>query len=95
MKFTSKKDKANFQTEIDRALAELSKLPIESEEYAKAIKNIEVLSTARAHKANDSISTDTLLIVGANILGILMVLNYEQAHIVTSKAVSFIIKGRS
>lgn len=95
MKTPPKENKVNFQTEIDRALASLHELPIESEEYAKAIKNIEVLCAARAQKANDAPSMDTLLTIGANILGILVILNYEQAHILTSKAVSFIIKGRS
>ena len=40
------------------------------------------------------ISPDTLLIVGANLLGILLILNYEKLDIVSSKAVSFILKAR-
>jgi len=39
-------------------------------------------------------SPDTLLIVGANLLGILLILNYEKLDIVSSKAVSFILKAR-
>ena len=37
-------------------------------------------------------SPDTLLIVGANLLGILLILNYEKLDIVSSKALSFILK---
>ena len=95
MKKSPKENKVTFQKELDRALLELSKIPIESEEYTKAIKNIDALCTARAQKAHDVPSVDTLIMVGANILGILVVLHYEQAHIVTSKAMSFILKGRS
>ena len=40
------------------------------------------------------ISPDTLLIVGANLLGILLILNYEKLDIMSSKAVSFILKAR-
>ena len=40
------------------------------------------------------ISPDTLLIVGANLLGILLILNYEKLDIVSSKAVGFILKAR-
>ena len=40
------------------------------------------------------ISPDTLLIVGANLVGILLILNYEKLDIVSSKAVSFILKAR-
>lgn len=40
------------------------------------------------------ISPDTLLIVGANLLGILLILNYERLDIVSSRALSFVMKGR-
>ena len=40
------------------------------------------------------ISPDTLLIVGGNLLGILLILNYEKLDIVSSKAVGFILKAR-
>lgn len=40
------------------------------------------------------ITPDTLLIVGANLIGILLILNYEKLDIVSSKAVSFILKAR-
>jgi len=40
------------------------------------------------------ITPDTLLIVTANIVGILLVLNYEKLDIVSSKALSFILKAR-
>lgn len=95
MKTPQKESKPNFQTELDRALADLSKLPIESQQYETAVKNIQILCTARAQKANDVPSMDAILTVGANILGILMVLNYEKANIVTTKAIGFIMKGRS
>lgn len=35
-------------------------------------------------------STDTMLIVGANILGILIIVGYERANVVTSKALGFL-----
>ena len=88
-------NKVTFQKELDRALTELSKFDVGSEEYAKAIKNIDMLCAARAQKATDAPSIDTILMVAANLLGIIVVLNYEQTHILTSKAMNFILKGRS
>lgn len=35
-------------------------------------------------------STDTMLIVGANLLGILIIVGYERANVVTSKALGFL-----
>lgn len=40
------------------------------------------------------VSPDTLATIGANILGILIVLNFEKIDIVRSKAFSMILKGR-
>ncbi len=95
MKPNPKESKVTFQTEVDRLLVKLNELTPDSEEYVKIVKSLDVLCTARAQKANDAPSIDTLLMVGANIVGLLLVLNYEQAHILTGKAMSFILKGRS
>lgn len=40
------------------------------------------------------ISPDTMLIVGGNLVGIIMVLGYEKANVLTSKALGMILRGR-
>lgn len=37
---------------------------------------------------------DTLLVVGGNLIGILLILNFERLDIVRSKALGFVLKGR-
>jgi len=37
---------------------------------------------------------DTILVVGGNLLGILLILNFEKLDIVRSKAISFVLKGK-
>ena len=37
---------------------------------------------------------DTLLVVGGNLMGILLILNFERLDIVRSKALGFVLKGR-
>ncbi len=37
---------------------------------------------------------DTVLVVGGNLLGILLILNFEKLDIVRSKAISFVLKGK-
>lgn len=39
-------------------------------------------------------SPDTLLVVGANLLGIVLILKHEKIDIISSKALSFVLKGR-
>lgn len=45
-------------------------------------------------KSNWKVSPDTLLVVGGNLMGILLILNFEKLDIVRSKAMSFVLKGR-
>jgi hypothetical protein len=61
-----------------------------SDEYKAVLNAIDILA-----KSNDKkkISPDTLVMGAIQILGILLVLNYEQAHVVTSKAFGM-IRGR-
>lgn len=47
-----------------------------------------------ARKNKDKISKDTLLIAGANLAGILTIVNYERLNVVTSKAFQLLLKIR-
>lgn len=47
-----------------------------------------------ARKTKDKISKDTLLIAGANLAGILTIVNYERLNVVTSKAFQLLLKIR-
>lgn len=40
------------------------------------------------------ITPDTLLVVTGNLMGILLILNFERLDIIRSKAMSFVLKGR-
>lgn len=41
-----------------------------------------------------TVTPDTLLVVGGNLAGILLILNFEKFDLVRSKALSFVLKGR-
>lgn len=45
-------------------------------------------------KAKDGFSMDTLLTVGGNLAGILVIVNYERLNVVTSKALQLLLKIR-
>jgi hypothetical protein len=83
---------------IERALVDMEDIPVESEEYLAAAKAVEVLCQARSHKKETSIKgipIEAVVAAGANILGILLVLNYERANVITTKAFGMIFKGRN
>jgi hypothetical protein len=91
-----KKDKrTNLDMAIDKLVLELEVTNASSPEYEKMVKNLEVLKKANSYESGrKKISPDTILIVAANLVGIVLILGYEQASVVTSKALGFVVKGR-
>lgn len=87
-------NKKTFDNEVTRVLSEMSLMEVHSEEYTKAVANLDVLCQARSQKTNSWLSADLVVPAVVNILGIVLVLNYEQMHVVTSKAIGFIARGK-
>jgi len=65
-----------------------------NEDYVKISDNLKVLCEARSKYDRASISPEVLLGVATNILGLLIVLNFEKANVITSKAISFLWKAK-
>lgn len=91
-----------LEIELMRALQELSKHPVDSEEYAKILRTVSELEKIKQFEADlkekpekpDRISKDTMLVVGANLLGILMVISYERTHVLNSRAMQMLTRPR-
>lgn len=75
-----------IDSEIERLVGQLSCMSPEDDMYAKTVDNVRILTEAREKKNSADISNETLLMVGANLLGILIVLNFERTGVITSKA---------
>lgn len=94
----TKKDKrSDLRKEYDAAVLCLRTInPIHEKEYAEQLKNVE-----RLHKllmdeesVRVRVSPDGLLACATNLLGIGIIVSYEQLHHIGSKAINFIMKGR-
>jgi hypothetical protein len=81
--------------EIVRLTNQLACTPAVSEDYMKMSDNLKVVCEARSKLDRLSISTDMLLGIGANLLGLLLILNFERTGTITSKAISFLWKGKT
>lgn len=81
---------------IDSLLREMSDLNGDDPEYAKMADQLTKLYALKEidHKVESGkrISLDTLAVVGANIAGILMIVGYERENVLTSKALSLLMK---
>lgn len=92
--FTRDQPKSKLEEEIDSALNVLSAHTKHSEEYAKIVDQVVKLHKMKEEEKPSTVSPDTLLMVAANLIGILMITKHERADIITSKALSFVMKPR-
>lgn len=66
-----------------------------SEEYSTLIRHLERFHDIKEKEQPDPVSRDTIALVAGNLLGILLIVAYEQKHVMTSKGFSQIIRPRS
>lgn len=86
--------RSNLEKEIDNVLKRMSELDPDSKEYSAMASNLELLFSAKSKEKDRKISPDTLAVIAGNLLGIGLILTYEKANVITSKALGFVIKGR-
>jgi hypothetical protein len=84
-----------LESELERAITRLKSKLDDPEEYAKWLANVERLYRLLDKKEQSrSVSKDTLATVGANLLGIFMILKHERVNVITSKALNFVIRPK-
>lgn len=87
--------KSKVDDAIDQVLSEMAGYDADTEPYARLVDQLDKLYKIKSsEKDQDRVSKDTLVAVGANLLGIALILGYERAHVVASKALSFVLKTR-
>jgi hypothetical protein len=88
------KQKSNLDVEIDHVIDALNHLSPDADAYGDAVKNLEVLMKVRDCRNTPKISYDTIIIAATNILGIVLIMSFEQIHVIGTKAIGFVLKGR-
>lgn len=92
--FTKKRKRPNIKREIESILDEMSYLSKDSAEYAQMASQLKLLYDLDDKKKDRGVKWDTIAVVAGNLLGIIIIVGYERASVLTSKALAFIIKGR-
>ncbi len=94
MKLFKRRDRRTpLEKEIDALVKDLGNTAFEDKEYATKVEQLGKLMDIQKKK-KVRISPDTVAIIIANLAGIVLILGYERAHVITTKALGFIIKGR-
>lgn len=94
--FTTKTspEKTGLEKAIDRLHDDMQTVDPDSDQYAKMADNLTKLYKLRECDKPErrGPSPDTLALITANLIGIGIIVGYEQKHVVTSKALGFLKK---
>ena len=77
---------------LERVMQDMKGEDPNTEKYAQMREQLTELYKIRNENRSRRVSPDTLATIGANLLGIGIIVGHERTHIVTSKALSFIRK---
>ena len=77
---------------IDRVLSEMVTYGPDSEDYATNLSYLERLNEMKPKPLPTRVSPDQMALVAGNLLCVLIIVAYEQKHVMVSKARDFIIK---
>lgn len=89
-----KKAEPALDKAIDKVLDEMKTFGPDCDEYTIMLGHLEKLYRIKAEQAKPRINSDTWAIVAGNLLGILIIVSYEHAHVVVSKGLGFVTKAR-
>jgi hypothetical protein len=79
---------------IAEILTRMNENDPDSEEYQQWLTHLERLYRLKAETRRARINPDTWAIVAGNLLGILIIVAYEQKHVMVSKGLGFVIRAR-
>lgn len=92
--FIKTQTETKLDAEINSLLDKLSETQ-DSQEYTTTLERISKLHKLKTEEKSKPISPDTVLVVAANIFGILWLARYERENVVRSQsALKFVMKPR-
>jgi len=88
-------ENTQLDVQIDAVLDEMQRKGVLHEDYPKLMSYLERLHEVKTQQRRDPVSRDTLALIGGNLLGILLIVAYEQKHVMTSKGFTQIIRPKT
>ena len=93
--FAKKDKRTEIDKEVERVVTAMSLLTSDSDDYKNHAVNLELLMKARScNKDQSKISKDVLVTCIFGLVQVLVIVGYEHGHVLVSKAMGSIVKGR-
>lgn len=80
---------------IDSVMNDMASYGPDSPEYPALVEHLQRLNELKTKDRPKRISPDTMALVAGNLIGILIIVAYEQKHVMTSKSLNFIMKPKT
>jgi hypothetical protein len=87
------KPPTDLELALKRALTQLDGQEVGSKEYGEILDRVVKLHKMKEEEKSSSVSMDTKVRVGANLLGILLIISHERVHLINTQAMKLV--GRS
>ena len=84
----------NLKKETNTVLEHLKTLSPSSKEYTTTAENLKILLDAQKKDEKKKFNLDTVLTGVFSLVGIVIIVWSEETRVITSKALSFVVKGR-
>lgn len=88
------KEKTMLEEQIDDLHGKLSKEEVDSEEYRALMSTLERCYKIKSEQNSDRVDANTKAAILGNLAGIALILNYERVHVISTKALGFIVKSK-
>lgn len=86
---------ANLQDLIDLVQTQMLVEGADSDKFREMNDELERLYAMKKSNKSSHVSPDAIIAVAGNLLGIGLILQHERLHVVTSKALSFVMKTKA
>ena len=81
-----------LQEAIDSVYADLKGFTSETDNHRLTVDQLTALYKLKELNSKNKVSADTVALISGNLLGIVMIVGYERANVITSKGMQF-VKG--
>lgn len=92
--FRKNEEKTPLDSLITNVEQEMDIEGVASEEFPKLIGYLERLTEVKAKVRRPPVSRDTIALIAGNLMGILLIVAYEQKHVMSSKGFSTVIRPK-